>query len=85
MVPIKELCGEFEEKVVDFITNRKDRPGYEIRKASNLGYSSIQDYVREKLIKEATKTTQSTVPTPAQKSTKFKTKNSKTVHESKCG
>ena len=62
-----------EEKLADFITNLKGRLNYETRKASKLGYSSIQDYVREKLIKEATKTTQSTVPTPAQKSNKFKT------------
>ena len=42
-----------EEQVDDYVLNLRCRLNYETKKARKLGFSNIQDYVRDKLTKEA--------------------------------
>ena len=42
-----------EEQVDDYVLNLRGRLNYETKKARKLGFSNIQDYVRDKLTKEA--------------------------------
>ena len=74
-----------EKQIEDFIANLKGRLTYETKKAARLGYSSIQDYVRNKLSQEALKTVQKTVLISAKKSVKAKSKKKKKLNETKCG
>jgi|TARA_B100001063_G_C16315362_1_gene334943 hypothetical protein len=72
-----------EHKVDDFIANLKGRLNYETRKATKLGFPTIQEYVRDKLTKESE--AQKLMETPAVKSVKAKSRKEKAVKANKCG
>ena len=42
-----------EEQVDDYVSNLRGRLDYETKKATKLGFANIQDYVRDKLNREA--------------------------------
>ena len=44
-----------EKQVEAHISNLRGRLNYETKKATKLGFSTLQDYIRDKLIKESEK------------------------------
>ena len=59
-----------EEQVDDYVLNLRGRLNYETKKARKLGFSNIQDYVRDKLTKEAEALALSLNATPSIKTAK---------------
>ncbi len=74
-----------QDQVDDFIFNLKGRLAYETKKATKLGFSSIQEYVTYKLIKEAEEKEQSLKSIPKIKTLKVKPIKKKAVKPSTCG
>ena len=58
------------EQVDDYVLNLRGRLNYETKKARKLGFSNIQDYVRDKLTKEAEALELSLNATPSIKTAK---------------
>ena len=75
-----------EEQVDDYVSNLRGRLDYETKKATKLGFANIQDYVRDKLNKEAEALELSLRATPSVKPAKAKlVKKKKAVPTSSCG
>ena len=75
-----------EEQVDDYVSNLRGRLDYETKKATKLGFANIQDYVRDKLNKEAEALEVSLRATPSMKPAKAKpVKKKKAVPASSCG
>ena len=74
-----------QDQVDDFIFYLKGRLAYETKKATKLGFSSIQEYVKFKLIKEAEEKEQSLKAIPKTKTSKVKPIKKKAVKPGTCG
>ena len=61
-----------EKQVEAHISNLRGRLNYETKKATKLGFSTLQDYIRDKLIKEIEKQEQPLQVIPKIKRTKTK-------------
>ena len=75
-----------EEQVDDYVSNLRGRLNYVTKKATKLGFANIQDYVHDKLNKEAEALELSLRPTPSIKPAKAKLmKKKKAVPAGSCG
>jgi hypothetical protein len=61
-----------EKQVEAHISNLRGRLNYETKKATKLGFSTLQDYIKDKLIKEIEKQEQPLQVIPKIKRTKTK-------------
>tara|TARA_B100001057_G_C22662163_1_gene876385 strand:- start:144 stop:392 length:249 start_codon:yes stop_codon:yes gene_type:complete len=75
-----------EEQINAYVSNLKGRLNYETKKAAKLGYSTIQDYVKDKLSGEIEQLQLKLCATPSAKRAKSKSaKKKKAVQASSCG
>ena len=74
-----------QEHVDDFIYKLKGRLAYETKKAIKLGFPSIQEYAKQKLIKRAEEEKQKVLTLPAVKTVKVKSAKKKAIEASSCG
>ena len=75
-----------EEQVDVYVLNLRGRLNYETKKARKLGFANIQDYVRDKLIKEAEALELSLRATPSIKPAKARPmQKNKAAPASSCG
>ncbi|MDA9989687.1 hypothetical protein N9E48_02610 [Paracoccaceae bacterium] len=74
-----------EKQVEDFIKNLKGRINYEAKKATKLGFSSLDQYVRDKLSKKPEKTEIKSKCMRAPKASNIVVKKSKMKKNKTCG
>tara|TARA_B100001173_G_C15806110_1_gene469853 strand:+ start:285 stop:530 length:246 start_codon:yes stop_codon:yes gene_type:complete len=74
-----------EEQAEDLIANLKGRLNYETKKATKLGFCSIQEYVKCNLMKEAEEEVQKLEGISIIKTVKVKRVKKKAVKAKSCG